>query len=712
MELLDKYAAIHGPLCVALLVVIWVVVACLVDYTQLAHSCREHARKWVQTEEADDENLIQLRWSFILELNAWFLLVLIITSIPVVLRILVAPEFRRGTIAQDLLGIVVIGGVVTIHFFAESIRRRFMSWDLSHMYYLAVMTAMSLYVTGASDEGLYVSDMWMVPFRISLCAMPFKKRYFVVGSLLYDAAVSGRILLTEQQACGQHLRGAVTMHAFMTPALIFASSIADKLFLAENKANQNIIIMYSAARRMLDLLADVLLELCHDLCIVDNSPKFAAMLFLSRGTNLAGLQLTHFITEPNRLRFSRILLGVGAGDGPDVGALNVSFVDSFGNLLHAEAFYIHIAAAGTKTRYLIGLRETSQIEHQFGSLSALRQPGAPEALADAQAHDGPGIQDSSSSDSSVASSAGSAAMQYAVQDRLITNHEAKMAMIEALLKRCSFASEVSHTFGICCKKHQAVKDFVKIVVAWQHEACASFSYNMGWQCDACGVLHLGNQDDDRCLACGREVSSHIEQPPSPMLPVDADTIGKSLDATGQCEGEPRGAVVQGVLPTDEFDMSTSMHVSSAATAVHPDAAAFQGGPTGSAKAKTCSRAITNLSASTAFTDTIVTTTNLQTVRRLTEDVLRSWNFVLCQDILKTHNCCGRHRAMDHLLRLQIQLQRQRCDTAFSQHDSWQCGACGVLEDLVPHDGRCRVCLPPAAPDPPHSCGSSKCTVDL
>eukprot|EP00929_Paragymnodinium_shiwhaense_P092929 TRINITY_DN52978_c0_g1_i1.p1 TRINITY_DN52978_c0_g1~~TRINITY_DN52978_c0_g1_i1.p1 ORF type:complete len:737 (+),score=73.18 TRINITY_DN52978_c0_g1_i1:108-2318(+) len=718
----DGYEAVHGPLCITLLVLVWVVSACLVDCRQLARSSREYVRQWFQTEDADDASLGHMRWEFIMEFNAWATLAMGAGSISIVVVLTMSPGTRYMTKGQDYMACLVFALLALIHFFSEAMRQRLASRDFSHAYYLVAMALMSLYVVLASDKAIYISDMWMMPFRLALCLLPFKKNYFLAGSLMFDAAVTGRILLAEQDCCSEHMQSAVVMHAFMTPALIFSSRVADTLLRAENKANHCTIIMYSAARRMLDLLADVLLELCQDLSLVDDAPKFAAMLFLNTGNPLAGVQLTNFMTQADKQHFSEILLGVGAGHGPDVGALNVSFIDSFCNPLHVEAFYIHIAAAGTKTRYLIGLRERNQMENQLASLPRFGQPAAPgQDSGGPPAQENSGfLHDLSDSSSSMSSSAGSSALQYAVQDKAITGHDAKVTLIEDLLKRCSFTSVLSHSYGSCCRRHQAIKDFLKFVVAWQHEPCeTSFSYNVGWQCDACGVLHPGDPDTGTCQVCARRARSVglVEQPPCPgavslaiQLAARATGFGKSLHDADVGDGVGRDPMVaeQGHLSARGSNASANLRVVSATADFNAAAAAaaIAEALDSVGSERTGSAATTATSKRGLPIRTNLTPTSPQAVRRLADGVLRSWNFVLCQELLKSHSCCRKHCSMEHLLRLLVQLQRHRCDTTFSQYDTWQCGSCRVLDDVVPPPGRCSTCLHPAVPERPASHGAT------
>eukprot|EP00929_Paragymnodinium_shiwhaense_P071249 TRINITY_DN36234_c0_g1_i4.p1 TRINITY_DN36234_c0_g1~~TRINITY_DN36234_c0_g1_i4.p1 ORF type:complete len:392 (-),score=25.88 TRINITY_DN36234_c0_g1_i4:62-1237(-) len=371
-------------------------------------------------------------------------------------------------------------------------------------------------------------------------------------------------------------------------------------------------------------------------------------------------------------------------------------MDSLGNSLRLEAFYIHIAIAGTKTRYLIGLRENSQISDRFERL--------PTFGADSQVNRAPVIQEAISSDSSThssLSSAGSRPMMQAVPDRQLTAPEVKLLMIETLLKRCSFRSEVRHSFGSCCGRHQAVKDLVKLVLAWKTEACdVSFSYHSGWQCGACGVLHQGDPTHRSCQVCMQHAGRIESEPPVLTQLTGAAVLGPSLES-GSVSEHAAAAAVLGDAACVKPSVSGSLCIGPAMAATD----AFQANATDPSRPRSSSRPITDNSnrglPQFAAEGHAATPTCPRAARGLVDEVLRSWNFALTKDF-RAHSCCSKHCALEHLLRRLVEMQRQPCDTRFSQYSTWQCWSCGVLDYAVPPDGSCGVCRHPNVAEQPDS----------
>eukprot|EP00929_Paragymnodinium_shiwhaense_P053145 TRINITY_DN26606_c0_g1_i6.p1 TRINITY_DN26606_c0_g1~~TRINITY_DN26606_c0_g1_i6.p1 ORF type:complete len:569 (-),score=50.57 TRINITY_DN26606_c0_g1_i6:44-1750(-) len=568
---------------------------------------------------------------------------------------------------------------------------------------------MTSWVVSGSSDTIYGSDLGVTPFRISLSLMPLRRRYVLAGSLLYDLTVSAKIIMALQGPSGTQLRSAVLMHVLMTPAFIVSSRIVEKLLMNETKANHGNIVMHVAARRLLDLLADAVLELGADLHLVVGAPKFTAMLFLNSGSHLEGALLTNFMVESSRQRFSEIMADVGHGRGPDVGALNVSFRDSLGNLLHLEAFYIHIATAATSTHYLVGLRETTQMDERFGSLPLDGQllPSLAEGAAGSSMAGSRSVTsraESESSSSGVGSSVGSAVVQYVVPDRLPTLDEVQHSMLGRVMKRCSFQRQTSHGFGVCCEKHQAVKELLKVILAWQHEACeADFSYNSGWQCKACCVL-WETELESECPQCTPHVVSCSEESESPVQPV---VVGQRSDCSSSRDGRTGGSdladcgpqlVGSGRASTTAGGATDKQHVRGAVSMIGGAESAHS--TSGSAAPISSGGEMPQLPAPTCP----------QVVRRLLLDTLKSWNFILGRD-LRAHRCCPKHVGLQHLLILLVKMQTAPCDKAFTLYSAWQCQSCGVLDDAAPRTGRCGDCTDGGLHDAKHELTSVR-AVDL
>eukprot|EP00929_Paragymnodinium_shiwhaense_P037720 TRINITY_DN20047_c0_g1_i4.p1 TRINITY_DN20047_c0_g1~~TRINITY_DN20047_c0_g1_i4.p1 ORF type:complete len:370 (+),score=49.11 TRINITY_DN20047_c0_g1_i4:153-1262(+) len=281
------------------------------------------------------------------------------------------------------------------------------------------------------DAGILASEFIMLPLRISLNALPLKGRcvafvnmgWCIVAMRSYAAASDGFL----QPVYARMPLCSVIFCVFFSnlPALV------GERLRAQDEANGRTEVMYSAAMRMLDLLCDAVVELGEGMCFLAEVPKVVGMLFLDGKTSLRGLQLTNFMRDDDKQHFTDTLKGVGVGDGPDVGALNITLNDSMGNSLHLEAFYIYIGArAAGETRSLIGLREHPQMESHFAALPPVGNAAELPLMAFAK----PALQESvsSASESDATSSAYSEDVEWAfISNRLTTTQEAKSILAEA-----------------------------------------------------------------------------------------------------------------------------------------------------------------------------------------------------------------------------------------------------------------------------------------
>eukprot|EP00929_Paragymnodinium_shiwhaense_P036557 TRINITY_DN19572_c0_g1_i2.p1 TRINITY_DN19572_c0_g1~~TRINITY_DN19572_c0_g1_i2.p1 ORF type:complete len:585 (-),score=38.97 TRINITY_DN19572_c0_g1_i2:70-1824(-) len=508
MELQEGERGIHGVVLLVLIGCVWTIAAFLTDYRGLGTAVKSRLKHMFESDCSD--RVAHWRWTFIVQFNLDGLCAMGLISISIFLKQLTAPTDRWWTAAQDYVFVMGFALVVTFHFFAESLRQRLQGRDLTHAYYLLCMVLSGLFVACSASEGLYAADVAVTPVRLALSMIPLKKRYLIMGHLVFDVMAYWRFHLAQQEAGGIFFEGFISVHATVTVAFLAASRTVEQVLLAESQANARTSVMYAAARRLLDLLCDSVLELGLDLHLITDAPSFAAMLFLNNRNSLAGAKMTSFMSESDSGELLKILIGVGAGHGPDVGALNAVFRDSAGNSLQLELFYIFITSTETETRYLIGLREHTNVEpRQLRTLSQLSASSGAAGWVDYDAL--PDISDISDTGTSSSDPSAGPMQLLAVPGLIPTAMEVKRTMVGDLLRQFCFRKQrKSHRFGNCCERHSALKDLLRVVVFLQHEPCdASFAYHCAWQCKACGVLHQHGSPEDGCSLCAARAQGSI-----------------------------------------------------------------------------------------------------------------------------------------------------------------------------------------------------------
>eukprot|EP00929_Paragymnodinium_shiwhaense_P099679 TRINITY_DN61453_c0_g1_i1.p1 TRINITY_DN61453_c0_g1~~TRINITY_DN61453_c0_g1_i1.p1 ORF type:complete len:293 (+),score=24.92 TRINITY_DN61453_c0_g1_i1:149-1027(+) len=271
-------------------------------------------------------------------------------------------------------------------------------------------------------------------------------------------------------------------------------------------------------------------------------------------------------------------------------------------------------------------------------------------------------------------------------------------MTEDVLKRFTFCSTNHHTYGICCRRHHGLKQLLKLVVEWRQESCdKGFDHYSGWQCEDCGVLCQKEPTHSRCELCAThfggsgESSIPLSNLKNGMQHLRA-SFQEALHADGQAEqnsiaaeaGEYFHASIsstEAVTPGAGEMLAAEGHVLGCQQSATPSGNARQGGGT---------------SAVVGDRDSSCMETSRQSVRRLVDETLKSWNPVLCTR-LRAHSCCRKHAALEYFLMFLIKLQPQPCEPEFHLYDAWQCQSCGILGERLPANGHCSFCSHLSAP---------------
>eukprot|EP00929_Paragymnodinium_shiwhaense_P001518 TRINITY_DN101755_c0_g1_i1.p1 TRINITY_DN101755_c0_g1~~TRINITY_DN101755_c0_g1_i1.p1 ORF type:complete len:392 (-),score=71.41 TRINITY_DN101755_c0_g1_i1:206-1381(-) len=391
------------------------------------------------------------------------------------------------------------------------------------------------------------------------------------------------------------------------------------------------------------------------------------------------------MTPASEEKLTQLLEPVEASSGPDIGAFNITLRDAVGNALHLEAFYIHIAAGGeTEARYLLGVRESTKEETRFGVL-----PESSAGLAPSHRELPPEMSSAKhlylaehSESSYVSSTTSEDEDRMAVPYKLATTLDAKVRVIDMLLKQVNFGAP---SFDACCRKHADLMALQQVIQARQEGLChAGFCYHTMWQCPVCGIMTGSQSAGSECRGCGQ----HEGARPA------------SRDSRREAEGLQVG---------DKEETS--------AGETKKDSSACSTG-TGSFSAEDgcweCQPSGPQLLPRLAKTSELARDA-------LIKDALGSLNFPVA-NYSKPH-CCHLHDALAHFARRVAEMQLMPCDCTFSSYSAWQCGTCGVLGPAVPLHGQCSLCtqsgrVPPPvivntyAPSSPSVYGRSVRSVDL
>jgi len=271
----------------------------------------------------------------------------------------------------------------------------------------------------------------------------------------------------------------------------------------------------SATQELLHLVCDAVVELNEDLRIVEDVPKFAAMVTPGpSGTVVRGAELQQYMAkEEDRQRFQQLMTTYADSDGSSLPkALHASLRDSLGNLVNVEMFYVHFQDIDLRRHYFVGIREFYDMpipemknfpppnhHHGLSTPSVARQ-----ILHESRRHAGIGSTPPSLPSSSAAS----------LQDGELLAPELRKtergAMLIAIVETMK-SFNVPVPPSSCCRFHGAVSDLLSTAQQLTPLSCsARFGPRGVEQCNECGVLVKEAKGEGApCPTCGEGVMHAI-----------------------------------------------------------------------------------------------------------------------------------------------------------------------------------------------------------
>eukprot|EP00929_Paragymnodinium_shiwhaense_P037232 TRINITY_DN19876_c0_g1_i1.p1 TRINITY_DN19876_c0_g1~~TRINITY_DN19876_c0_g1_i1.p1 ORF type:complete len:450 (-),score=59.32 TRINITY_DN19876_c0_g1_i1:1480-2829(-) len=428
----------------SLILLAWILTAFIMNVREFCTAVKQRCKSLFESSHGKNDAVVEWCWSFVLQFNIAFCGLQLFASFAVVTNTLINPAGKATTAIADYVTVLALVTTLLFYVSAKAVRRLLGAWEISHMYYIFAMMVVLSWTLTTSDEGLLRNDFAGLPVRVCLSLLPLRRKVVVTTNILYACVVCWQYVVSSP-CCEDASRFVPTLHILMSLILMNCPVIVQNSVLAVDKANRRTGIMYSAAMGLLNLLCDVVIELGEGCCLEEEAPKLNAMLFLQGSTSLRGMSLTNFMPEAEQRHFLDALAGIDAGRRSQVGAINVTMNDSIGNTLRLEAFYVQIQAVEVvKTRYLIGLREHAQNEDSVALLPPAPMQHTPSLRAGMQSREDP----PEPSESSFASSSEySTAESVATPGMMLTTLEAKMMLLEEIMKQTNFEKDAKHNLG-------------------------------------------------------------------------------------------------------------------------------------------------------------------------------------------------------------------------------------------------------------------------
>eukprot|EP00929_Paragymnodinium_shiwhaense_P062349 TRINITY_DN31134_c0_g1_i1.p1 TRINITY_DN31134_c0_g1~~TRINITY_DN31134_c0_g1_i1.p1 ORF type:complete len:265 (+),score=25.29 TRINITY_DN31134_c0_g1_i1:299-1093(+) len=240
--------------------------------------------------------------------------------------------------------------------------------------------------------------------------------------------------------------------------------------------------------------------------------------------------------------------------------------------------------------------------------------------------------------------------------------EARRYLVFEFMRGCNFEIGCNHTLGRCCKKHEALKGMLQLVVTLKKDPCVrDFLHYDAWQCQSCGTLESSIPRENLCVICRPHGGNGIE---ADQASHSGKTCATEMESRSKSVPQPETEQArssrfdEGVVGKPSFDLARVKPAGNSTT-----------------------RAVLGRKV-----------TSMQTKRAMVEHILRSCNVL--QPISRTRcTCCPKHEGLESLLTFLVELQPEACDISFSYHEDWQCGSCGLLGCSQPYSSECRFCTP-------------------
>eukprot|EP00929_Paragymnodinium_shiwhaense_P042152 TRINITY_DN21865_c0_g1_i1.p1 TRINITY_DN21865_c0_g1~~TRINITY_DN21865_c0_g1_i1.p1 ORF type:complete len:545 (-),score=46.12 TRINITY_DN21865_c0_g1_i1:26-1660(-) len=391
------------------------------------------------------------------------------------------------------------------------------------------MLLMHIMVAGAIPQILPLVSLALLPLRFFMAMLTLNVRLTAFHGLVNTAVYTCVLYSSSEKHWNTH---EIQNQAIIAVVLVFADGITQRLKESEavsiTKANKILV----ASGRLLDLFCDCIMELSHDLQILSDARRFAAMLFLGKDNTMIGSRFTNYVDKDCLERLDQALHGVSGGEGgPPAGALSVRVRDSLGSWLAVEMFYIRFRGVDTKTRYLVGLREPNQDQERPASdEDALpctrRQRATPE--------DGPISRNRIDAGGQTAPTDSrqpivqKAAPEPFLAGKPLTTLQGKRALVNATLRSVNF---LQHGRA-CCPHHEAMESFIGTLNALLQQPCdVNFSCYTSWQCDHCKVLASSRPVDNVCRCCSKIVDSGQQDAANWQSSTNATVFGADTPTT-------------------------------------------------------------------------------------------------------------------------------------------------------------------------------------
>eukprot|EP00930_Biecheleria_cincta_P003252 TRINITY_DN10417_c0_g2_i2.p1 TRINITY_DN10417_c0_g2~~TRINITY_DN10417_c0_g2_i2.p1 ORF type:complete len:588 (-),score=79.61 TRINITY_DN10417_c0_g2_i2:297-2060(-) len=275
--------------------------------------------------------------------------------------------------SQKQIGMSVVQAMVLLLGYLAVLALNYFPWLLSAKstnYWYAFLALLSIVLAtpmvAETQSDLKIALNQMIVFQFVVGLLSSNQKIVYAGSLLMALTIALTNSTLASAECEHLYDDNLTRIIMNTLVVLFALNEVSQCIEAGARRKVDHIVHSnekSAARTLLGMLCDVVLELDESLCVVDGAAKLAAVLLHnSRSTTLTGEQFQNLLScSEDREQFWR---ATQASPDVDEGACHMFHVrmnDSCSSQVSMELFTVKFTSVDGTSHHLVGIREFTDV---------------------------------------------------------------------------------------------------------------------------------------------------------------------------------------------------------------------------------------------------------------------------------------------------------------------------------------------------------------
>ncbi|CAE8658828.1 unnamed protein product, partial [Polarella glacialis] len=271
--------------------------------------------------------------------------------------------YKHGTFSQWCLMLLIWVLATIVNVRPSILQKR--SVELVFSLSMASLTVFVI-LSGNSRRHVMFSVWALFPFRLVLNVAYFRPRSAAFWNLLHMLTTTYVYAVHEVSACDLLDLRAFVFHELASCAsvmgLVYGMERVNSAELRREIEGRAMNNQSLAARSLLRIVCDIVIELDSELALTEDVPGLSAILMMTSGRSTKGTPLHHFIPdEEDKAQLKQKMCASSEEPNQHAGAFHTRLMDSFGSIICVEIFHVKYERIDEKAHYLVGLREFADV---------------------------------------------------------------------------------------------------------------------------------------------------------------------------------------------------------------------------------------------------------------------------------------------------------------------------------------------------------------